>query len=78
MVTYSIAMSILIVLQHSPCQYPSRGFKSLHKQKNKYQKILVFVGGEGAQPNQGVRFNPTIHYIPYKIVMERTKEYLEK
>ena len=33
-------------------------------------------GGEGPQPNQGVKPNPTIHYIPYEIVEERTKEYL--
>ena len=37
--------------------------------------MLVFAGGEGPQPNQDVRSNPTIHYIPYEIVMERTKEY---
>lgn len=56
---------------------PALEFKSKCKQK-RLTKVSLLFGGEGPQPNQGAKFNPTIHYVPYEIVMERTKEYLEK
>ncbi len=60
---------------------PSLEFESsyLHKKIRTLTKVSVLIfGGEGPQPNQSVKFNPTIHYVPYEIVMERTKQYLEK
>ena len=42
-----------------------------------FRMIVHTVGGEGTQANQGVKFNPTIHYVPYEIVLEETSAYLK-